>query len=139
MTSGYPRSPKTVSGGIVLVDPDSARVVRVIVLQYNPETLSRTLQVQGAGAESGDRLDVLRLKGAPVETIKLEAEIDAADQLEQPTVFPKAVQLGIHPQLATLDQASHEGGAPHAVHLGRPAGAAGAHHRVVGDGGVVLT
>lgn len=103
MTSGYPRSPKTVSGGIVLVDPDSARVVRVIVLQYNPDTLSRTLQVQGAGAESGDRLDVLRLKGAPVETIKLEAEIDAADQLEQPTVFPKAVQLGIHPQLAALE------------------------------------
>jgi hypothetical protein len=103
MTSGYPRSPKTVSGGIVLVDPDSSRVVRVIVLQYNPDTLSRTLQVLGAGAESGDRVDVLRLKGAPVETIKLEAEIDAADQLEQPDTFPVTAQLGIYPQLAALE------------------------------------
>jgi hypothetical protein len=101
MTSGFPGSPKTVSGGIVLVDPDSSQVLRVIVLQYNPDTLSRTLQVQGAGPDSGDRVDVLRLKGAPVETIKLEAEIDAADQLEQSD--PKAIQLGIHPQLAALE------------------------------------
>ena len=58
-----PQAPQTVSGGIVLVDPNSSRIDRVIVLQYNPDTLSRTLQVQGAGAETGDRLDVLRLKG----------------------------------------------------------------------------
>jgi hypothetical protein len=101
--SGYPRSPKTVSGGLVLVDPDNSSVVRVIVLQYNPDTLSRTLQVQGAGPESGDRVDVLRLKGAPIETIKLEAEIDAADQLAQPDAFPKATQLGIAPQLAAIE------------------------------------
>ncbi|AGB26698.1 hypothetical protein Mycsm_06561 (plasmid) [Mycobacterium sp. JS623] len=101
--NGNPQSPKTVSGGLVLVDPNNSAVVRVIVLQYNPDTLSRTLQVQGAGAESGDRLDVLRLKGAPIETIKLEAEIDAADQLAQPDAFPKAVQYGISPQLAAIE------------------------------------
>lgn len=101
--TGFTRAPKTVSGGIVLVDPDSSQVMRIIVLQYNPDTLSRSLQVLGAGAESGDRLDVLRLKGAPVETIKLDAEIDAADQLQHPEAFPQAVALGIHPQLAALE------------------------------------
>jgi hypothetical protein len=101
--SGYSRSPRTISGGIVLVEPESSRIERVIVLQYNPDTLSRTLQVQGAGAEGGDRLDVLRLKGAPVETIRVEAELDAADQLERPDAFPRTAGLGIHPQLAALE------------------------------------
>jgi hypothetical protein len=120
-TSGYPRSPKTVSGGMVLVDPDSSRVVRIIVLQYNPDTLSRTMQVQGAGADSGDRVDVLRLKGAPIETIKLEAEIDAADQLEQPDAFPQTVQLGIHPQLAALEDCVYPSSASVQANIDRAA------------------
>ena len=57
---------------------------RVIALQYNPDTLTRTLQMQGGRRRDGDRLEALRLKGPPVETIKLEAEIDATDQLEFP-------------------------------------------------------
>ena len=80
----FPGSPRLLKGGIVLVDPDTGAVQRVIALQYNPDTLTRTLQVQGVGAEGGDRAEALRLKGPPVETIKLDAEIDATDQLEQP-------------------------------------------------------
>jgi hypothetical protein len=38
-----------------------------------------------------------------VETIKLEAEIDAADQLAQPDAFPKAAQYGIGPLLAAIE------------------------------------
>ena len=99
--STFPGSPKLIKGGIVLVDPDSGAVRRVIALQYNPDTLTRTLQVQGIGGESGDRTEALRLKGPPVETIKVEAEIDAADQME---VGDGAVgQVGIHPQLAVLE------------------------------------
>ena len=82
--STFPGSPKVVKGGIVLIDPETSALRRVIVLQYNPDTLNRTLQVQGAGGEGGDRLEALRLKGPPIETIKLDAEIDAADQLELP-------------------------------------------------------
>jgi hypothetical protein len=50
----FPNSPKLIKGGIVLIDPPSAQVYRIISLQYNPESLSRTLQVQGTGG-SGDR------------------------------------------------------------------------------------
>lgn len=99
----FPNSPRLLKGGIVLVDPATAAVQRVIVLQYNPDTLSRTLQVQGVGAESGERSEALRLKGPPVETIKVEAEIDATDQLEFPDKNPTATQVGIHPQLAALE------------------------------------
>ena len=54
----------------------------MIIFQYNPDSLSRTLQPQ-MGAEGGDRTEALRLKGAPVETIKVDVELDAADQLER--------------------------------------------------------
>ena len=97
----FPNSPRILKGGIVLIDAKTSAVQRIIILQYNPDTLSRTLQAQGAGAESGDRVEALRLKGPPVETIKLDAEIDASDQLELPSQV--ITQLGIFPQLAALE------------------------------------
>ncbi|MGB8340813.1 MAG: hypothetical protein WCE51_04420 [Chthoniobacterales bacterium] len=102
--STFPNSPKLLKGGIVLVDPDSGAVQRIISLQYNPDTLTRSLQIQGVSADgAGDRSEVLRLKGPPVETIKLDAEIDATDQLEFPDQNANAVEVGIHPQLAALE------------------------------------
>jgi hypothetical protein len=99
----FPNSPRVFQAGLTLVDPDSGRVLRTITLQYNPDSLSRTLQVQGAGAEGGQRAEPLRLKGPAIETIKLEAEIDAADQLEFPDQNPQTVRFGIQPQLAALE------------------------------------
>jgi hypothetical protein len=101
--SSFSGSPYLVRGGIVLVDPDSATVLRRIVLQYNPDTLTRTLQPQAIGGDAGDRLEALRLKGAPVETIKLDAEIDATDQLEFPDRNQTTLDFGIAPQLAALE------------------------------------
>jgi hypothetical protein len=100
--SGFSGSPRLVKGGLVLVDPASGAVQRVITLQYNSDLLQRSLVIQGVIAE-GDRSDALRLKGPPIETIKLEAEIDATDQLEFPDNHRDAVALGIHPQLAALE------------------------------------
>jgi hypothetical protein len=99
----FPGSPRLIKGGIVLIDAGTAAIRRVIVLQYSPDTISRTFQVQGIGGESGDRSEALRLKGAPVETIKLEAEIDATDQLEFPDQNRTATEVGIFPQLAALE------------------------------------
>lgn len=109
MTS-FPNSPRLVKGGIVLMDPDTSVVQSVIALQYNPDSLSRTLQIQAvAGGESGVRVDALRLRGPAVETIKLEAELDATDQLEFPDQFPNAVQYGLQPQLAQLEMLINPG------------------------------
>jgi hypothetical protein len=99
----FPGSPRLIKGGIVVLDPDTSVVRRIITLQYNPDTLTRSLQIQGVGGEGGDRSEALRLSGPPVESIKLDAEIDATDQLEFPDQNPHAVQLGIHPQLAALE------------------------------------
>lgn len=101
--TGFSSSPNLVKGGIVLIDPVSAAVVRVVALQYNPDSLTRSLQVQAVGGEGADRSEALRLKGPPRETIKLEAEIDATDQLEFPDKNPVTAQVGIYPQLAALE------------------------------------
>jgi hypothetical protein len=98
--SGFPGSPRLVRGGLVILDPDTGAVQRFIALQYNPDTLTRTLQVQGAG-EGAAHAEVLRLKGPPVETLRLEAELDATDQLEGGDA--NAVQYGLEPQLAALE------------------------------------
>ena len=99
--SSYPRSPRLLKGGIVLIDPESGAVQQVIPLQYNPEKVTRTFHPKGVGADSGDRSQALRLKGPAVETIKIDAEIDATDQLE--TADAQTTQLGIQPQLAALE------------------------------------
>src|SRR5271156_305374 len=102
--SGSPISPRLVKGGIVTLDPETSVIQSVIALQYNPDSLSRTLQIQATpGGQDGVRVDALRLRGPAVETIKLEAELDATDQLEFPTQNPITVQYGLHPQLAQLE------------------------------------
>jgi hypothetical protein len=102
--SSSPISPRLVSGGIVTMDPDTSMVLSVISLQYNPDSLSRSFQIQAApGGTDGVRMDALRLRGPAVETIKLEAELDATDQLQFPKQFPRAGHLGLHPQLAQLE------------------------------------
>jgi hypothetical protein len=86
-------------GALIGVDPFNP-VASVIVFQYNPDSLTRTLEAQG-GAEGGDRSELLRLKGPPVESIKLDVEIDASDQLE--TDNATALSVGIYPQLSALE------------------------------------
>lgn len=85
-----------------MLNPETSAVEKIITLQYNPDTLSRTLQVQGMGGEgAGHRSEPMRLTGPPVETLKLDAEIDATDQME--AANPLTIKAGIQPQLAVLE------------------------------------
>src|SRR5580693_9466929 len=103
-TSTSPLSPRLVKGGIVTMDVNTSAVKSVIALQYNPDSLTRSLQIQSMpGGQDGVRVDALRLRGPAIETIKLEAELDATDQLEFPTQYPLAAQYGLQPQLAQLE------------------------------------
>ena len=99
--SSFPGSPHLIKGGIVLIDPNTASIQKIITLQYNPDTLTRSLQVKGVGESSGNRSEALRLTGPPVETLKLEVEIDATDQME--VADADTVQVGIQPQLSVLE------------------------------------
>jgi len=104
--SAFPGSPKLLRGGLVQLDPVTSTIVDVIVFQYNPDTMTRTLQPRAMTGEPGDRLEVLRFTGPPHQTIKLEAELDAADQvLEKPSGQPSgpAAGNGLLPALASLE------------------------------------
>jgi hypothetical protein len=94
--------PNLTRGGIAVIDPKSATLLRVIALQYNPESVSRSLQIQAVGPD-GDRLEALRLKGPPNETIKVDISLDAADQLEFPQKHVTTTKFGIFPELAALE------------------------------------
>jgi hypothetical protein len=101
MNIGYEDLPRPIRSGIVLVDPRLGIPLRVIVMQFNPDTLSRTLTPQTTTGESGDRSEALRLTGPAVETWQFEADIDATDQFDRPT------PAGIQPQLALLELLIH--------------------------------
>jgi hypothetical protein len=45
MTS-FPKSPRLIKGGIVLINVDTSVTQQVIALQYNPDTLTRSLQIK---------------------------------------------------------------------------------------------
>ncbi|MBY6005568.1 hypothetical protein KUV62_16715 [Salipiger bermudensis] len=100
--TGFPRSPRLTRAGLVLIDPESGAVDRIITLQYAAETLQRTIEAQSV-ADEPDRSQPLRLTGPAIETITFEAEIDATDQLEKPDDFPEAGESGIFPALAAME------------------------------------
>lgn len=103
MPSDFPRSPKLIKGALVVFETKLPIPTNLIVFQYNPETMTRSLQPTGgatAGQQgSGDTQPTL----PPVETFQLRVELDAADQLENPGSNPLAKAVGLHPTLAALE------------------------------------
>ena len=99
----FPGAPRTLAGGFIVMDAEGKTVLRTVAFQYNPDSLTRTIAPRAAKAEAGDRLEALRLIGPPVETIKLEIELDATDHLERPEQNPETVKHGITPELADLE------------------------------------
>lgn len=92
MTS-FPGSPRTLRGALVSVDVLSMQPT-VIAFQYNPHTLTRSFELAGGGggAEAG------QISGPPVESIKVEVELDATDELEA-----GRPPLGVAAKLAALE------------------------------------
>ena len=88
----FPNSPRLMKAAIVSIDLIT-QTTSVIQFQYNPDTLTRKLQARTSG-EGGNKSEALRLQGAPQETITLDIEIDATDQLEK--AQSNAVSRGIH-------------------------------------------
>ncbi|HLN13611.1 MAG TPA: hypothetical protein VK587_10485 [bacterium] len=93
-------SPRLQKGAIISLDPNTGIPLGTISLQYNPDSITRSLRPQSIGDEP-DRTEILRLKGPPIETIKCTVEIDATDQLAAGDA--NTMNFGIQPQLAKLE------------------------------------
>jgi hypothetical protein len=96
--SSSPASPRVTKGALIGLDPVNP-LASVVIFQYNPEQLTRRLAANAAsGGAEGEQL---RLAGPPEETITLDIEVDAVDQLE--TGDASAASLGVAPALASLE------------------------------------
>jgi len=102
--STFPNSPRLQKGALVGLDPFNP-VAGVIIFQYNPETVTRTLTPQtSSGAPAGGAGppgEATRLAGPPIETFKFDVVLDATDQLEKAEA--PATEVGILPQLSQLE------------------------------------
>src|SRR5271165_5619668 len=96
----FSNSPRLLKGAIVSVKPTGSPG-QVIEFQYNPDTLTRTLTARIMGGGETEKGEPLRFKGPPEESIKLDVEIDATDQLE--AMQEPSVSMGIYPALAALE------------------------------------
>ena len=100
---GEARAPRVARGGLARIDVRTRRLVDVVPFLYNPDTVTRTLKPRATAAEPGDRLEATRLTGPPQETVKVDVEVDAADQLSQPDQHDPVARHGLLPYLATLE------------------------------------
>src|SRR5438309_5673545 len=97
--SSFPGSPRLMKGAIIGLDPFNP-LASVIVFQYNPDTLTRTLTAKTVGGTAAQG-EALRIAGPPTENITVNIEIDAADQLEKADGI--ATTMGLYPTLSSLE------------------------------------
>jgi hypothetical protein len=95
------RTPRTLRGAIVAVDR-SGPPSRIVVFQYNPDEVSRTVQPREGGGSGNESR---RAWGAPSESVSMTVELDATDQLE--ACDPVAAATGILPALSVLEMLLH--------------------------------
>ena len=100
----FPNSPRLQKGALIGFDPFNP-LASIVIFQYNPETITRTLRARTvpAGGGGGQAVpgEAMRLAGPPEESFKLDVVLDATDQMEK--ADPITALLGIHPQLASLE------------------------------------
>src|SRR5260370_32494204 len=101
MANGYSRSPKLLKGALIQFSaPMLIPIPNIIIFQYNPETMTRTLEPwkpleraytysdtgeRSAPAElSGQQINALAQPFDPQETFSLTLELDDADALQHP-------------------------------------------------------
>ena len=90
--SAAPGQLKLIKSGFVQIDEATGQLLHIIVFQYNPETLTRTLEVVAAPPPAPPQ--------PPREVIAFTVTFDATDKLEAGDEI--AQQEGILPALAAL-------------------------------------
>jgi hypothetical protein len=111
MPSDFPLWPKVQKGALAVYERDEQSAqAQIIVFQYNPDQLKRTLANRAPQSPpsnaGGAKEDVLRVGGPPVENINLTVALNAIDQPAGPAtngVTNLLPRHGLHPALATLE------------------------------------
>jgi hypothetical protein len=119
----YPNSPFLLKGALIHFGaPMLIPVPNIIVFQYNPETMTRTLvpwappkkviEERDAHGNVTNAADVKAYRDTlvalaqpydPAESFSLVLELDATDALEHPELHPVAVASGVADRLAAIE------------------------------------
>jgi hypothetical protein len=108
-TSEFTGRPRVAKGSLWIYEDQTFRAQpsRRIYFQYNPESLRRAFAVRAPARDpsqsSTAHEDVLSVPGPPVETISMTVELDAADQLEDPSHRDQVNESGLRGALAALE------------------------------------
>jgi hypothetical protein len=112
MANGYTQSPKLLKGALIQFSaPMLVPIPNIIIFQYNPETLSRTLtpwkepeaDEEGKLTLGQRQYDQLSQPYDPDENFSVTLDLDAADALEEPDTHPVAVLTGVADRVAALE------------------------------------
>jgi hypothetical protein len=79
-------------------------IPNVVLFQFNPETLTRTLQIPPRPVTATSR-ETNQAGELSIETINLKAEFNASDELGNGNVLART--MGVGPRLAALEQMVH--------------------------------
>jgi hypothetical protein len=109
MANGYSQSPRLLKGAIIQFSaPMLVPIPNIIIFQYNPETITRTLTpwappAQSSGTDDPKVESALAQPFDPEETFDVTLELDAADALEAPDTHPVASVFGVADRLAAIE------------------------------------
>jgi hypothetical protein len=110
MANGYTRSPKLLKGALIQFSaPLLIPIPNIIIFQYNPETLSRTLspwappEKDEQGKYDPKVIATLAQPYDPQESFNLNLELDATDALEEPKSHPVAFISGVADRIAAIE------------------------------------
>jgi hypothetical protein len=108
MSSTNPKSRKFLKGALVKLDMiGPVPVPQVIIFQYNPENVTRTVTPKSdTGSTDGGAAATAPQTAQPQppsETINFDVQFDAADALESPESHPVAMLTGVADRLAALE------------------------------------
>jgi hypothetical protein len=109
MPTGYSRSPKLLKGAIIQFSaPLFVPIPNIIIFQYNPETMSRSLTPWAPPTDKQLTDDPkieenLAQPYDPEESFNIALELDATDELENPLAHPQTVISGVADRIAALE------------------------------------
>lgn len=115
MADGYSRTPFLLKGALIeFSERFIGPIPNIIIFQYNPASLTRSLEVydpyreeQVTNSDEGESIEVRRFLSTdtqpsdPPETFTLDLELDATDELE--IGDPAALLTGVADRLAALE------------------------------------
>lgn len=91
-------------------------IPNIVVFQFNPEQIARTIQIQPSGGTDSDRSQRAQIErnasaGPPTEQFTVKIELSAAEDLGSPGPFSGVTRtFGVGPQIAALEKMVYPAG-----------------------------